>query len=84
MLFVLGSGIVVMRNARTIVAGGSLAVSLCFLLSSVFAYRWYVQLFQFSRCLRMGSSRFFHRVIIFVCGFSSLVYGYTAFVLFVQ
>lgn len=82
--FVIGTGVLVMVNARAIVQGGQLATSLCLLLALIFSYRWYVQLFQFSKFLCRGASRLAHWVLVVSIGFICIVYSYAALVLFVQ
>jgi hypothetical protein len=82
--FVLGSGVLVMLNARAIFQGGGLAISLCALLALVFSYRFYAQIFFFSRFLRLGAHRVAHWVLVFCAGFSSVVYSYSIVVLFVR
>lgn len=84
MAFVLGTGILVMVNAWAIAQGGQLATSLCLLLALNFSYRWYVQLFRFSKFLCLGASRLAHWVLVVSIGFMSIVYSYAALVLFVQ
>jgi hypothetical protein len=83
-VFVLGSGLLVMVNAKDIAQGGRLAASLCLLLASVFAYRWHLQFFRFQKFLRLGAPRWAHVFLILGIGFTTFVYSYSAIVLFAQ
>lgn len=83
-MFILGSGLLVMVNAPGIAQGGLLAASLCLLLALVFSFRLYVQLFRFTKFLRAGASRPAHGVLLAGIGFTCLVYAYSAIILFAQ
>lgn len=80
--FVLGSGIVVMLNARALAQGGRLAGSLLTLLALVFSYRFFAQLFCFSRFLRLGAHRAAHWALVLCSGYASGVYVFSTIVLF--
>lgn len=83
-VFVLGSGLLVMANVKDIARGGNLAASLCLLLAFVFWYRWYVQFFRFRKFLKLGAPGWAHGVLLLGIGFATFVYSYSAIVLFAQ
>ncbi len=80
-LFVVGSGILVLLNLSEILRGGGLAISLCVLLSCIFGYRWFLQLFCFSKFLKLGASRYAHWCLILGSGIASITYAICAVIL---
>jgi hypothetical protein len=80
-MFVVGSGILVLINLSEIAQGGLLPISLCVLLSSVFGYRWFLQMFRFSKLLCVGAPRKAHWYLVVGSGGACLSYAICAFIL---